>query len=108
MATYLIKSEKHFTRQEGDSADVEIIVPEIIDMSNYDARFVVKENNLRTIMDKKAGDISIQGQRITIPILPADTKGKTGKHRWELQINSTENIYTIGRGFFYIVSELIH
>ena len=95
MATYLIKSEKHFTRQEGDSADVEIIVPEIIDMGNYDAHFV-------------AVDISIQGQRITIPILPADTKGKTGKHRWELQINSTENIYTIGRGFFYIVSELIH
>ncbi len=109
MATYLIKREISITRQEGDTAEVTIIVPEVINMQNYNARFTVKNNSRRSLIDKKSqdGDIIITGQTITVPLLVADTKGKSGKHSWELEISSTNDVFTIGRGIFMIKSELI-
>ncbi|MBK6284973.1 MAG: hypothetical protein IPF54_22135 [Draconibacterium sp.] len=86
-----------------------IIVPEVINMLSYNARFSVKDNNRRTLIDKKSQDgvITIIGQTITIPLLIADTKGKAGKHSWELEISNTNEVFTIGRGIFIIISELI-
>lgn len=109
MATFLIKREITITRQEGDTADVVIVVPEVINMANYDARFSVKDSNGRTVFDKKSenAELTISGQTITIPLLIADTKRKAGKHRWELQITNATEVITIGRGVFVIVNELI-
>lgn len=110
MATYLIKKEYDITRQEGDTADVVIVVPDVIDMQNYDVQFSVKSNMGVTIFDKKTADgtITVAGQTITIPLLATDTKDNPGKYRWELQIsNNTPEVITIGRGVFLIVRELI-
>ena len=109
MATYLIKREITITRQEGDTADVVIVVPEVINMENYNARFAVKDNIGKTVFEKKSenSEMTITGQTITIPLLVADTKKKAGKHRWELQITNENEVITIGRGFFVIVNEII-
>lgn len=109
MATYLIKKEYDITRQEGDTADVVIIVPDILDMQDYQAQFAVKSNMGETIFDKKTaeGTATKTGQTITVPIAPADTKGKPGKYRWELQVTKINEVITIGRGVFLIVRELI-
>ena len=109
MATYLIKREITITRQEGDTADVVIVVPEVINMENYNARFAVKDNIGKTVFEKNSenSEMTITGQTITIPLLVADTKKKAGKHRWELQISNETEVITIGRGVFVIVNELI-
>jgi hypothetical protein len=110
MATYLIKKEITITRQEGDSADIVIVVPNVIDMSLYDAQFQVRDTTLRRLIISKTSNagISIAGQTLTIPLATDDTKNKAGKHRWELQLsNNTPEIITIGRGTFIIVNELI-
>ena len=109
MATFLIKREITITRQEGDTADVVIVVPDVINMTNYQARFSAKDSNGRTVFDKKSenAELTISGQTITVPLLIADTKRKAGKHRWELQITNENEVITIGRGVFVIVNELI-
>lgn len=109
MATYLIKREIQIARQEGDTADVVVVVPDVIDMGNYQARFVVKDSSRRAVIDKKSVDgvLTVTGQTITIPLLVADTKGKAGKHRWELQLTNATEVITIGRGAFVIINEII-
>jgi hypothetical protein len=109
MATYLIKREITITRQEGDTADVVIVVPDVIDMGNYEAHFSVKDNSRRTVMNKETGNGTayVSGQTITIPLAATDTKNKPGKHRWELQLTNETEVITIGRGNFVIVNEII-
>lgn len=109
MTTYLIKREISITRQEGDTADVVVVVPEILDMNSYSAQFQVRDTNRRTLFNKSSedGTIQISGQTITIPLLPEDTKNRPGKHRWELQIASQTQLITIGRGNFSIIHEII-
>lgn len=109
MATYLIKSEKTITRQEGDSADLGIIVPEALPLTApVSAKFVVKDVTGRTLITKTSPDaITISGQNITLAFQPSETKSKSGTHRWELEITTAGNTYTIGRGNFIIMKELI-
>lgn len=110
MATYLIKSEKSITRQEGDTADIVFVIPDIFDLSLYKFDFRVYDANNRTLISKNtvaAGIIKNQ-QTITIPLLVTDTKGKSGKHGWELEIsNDMPEVITIGKGPFIILSERI-
>jgi hypothetical protein len=112
MATYLIKREKPLTRQEGDfPAPIQFTVPGPdpgIDMSLFDLEFKVVDNSRRTVFHKKSadGDLTIDGQLVTIPLTETDTKRKPGKHKWEAQIkNGTTELITIGRGPFTIIPE---
>jgi len=110
MATYLIKKEKTITRQEGDTADIVIVVPDVLDMANYDAEFKVFSTQRRELISKKtaAGSAAKDGQTITIPLASADTKGQAGKHRWEMQlVNDTPEVITVGRGAFIIEREYV-
>jgi len=113
MATYLISSEITITRQEGDTADIVFTGPgaSVIDFTNYtEVTFAVKTNGQTAVFEKSIseGTISKNEQVITIPLLSADTKGKAGTHRWEMQIsNATPEIITIGKGRFVITSEII-
>ena len=109
MATYLIKRELTITRQEGDTADVVIVAPDVLDMDLYDVQFKVVDSSRRPVMNKTTagGTITKDGQTITIPLLTADTKNKAGKHSWEMQITTETEVITIGRGPFIIISETI-
>lgn len=110
MPTYLIKKEKPITRQEGDTAEVVVVVPDVIDMGSYEVQFKVTDSSRRAVFSKSsgAGTITVSGQTVTIPIAADDTKRKPGKHSWEMQItNNTPEVITIGRGPFVIVGEMI-
>lgn len=109
MPTYLVKSAKQIIRHEGDFADVAFTVPAALSLAAYDVRFVVKDNAGRTIMRKDTADgsITVASQEVMIPLLPADTKGKSGTHKWEAEVYDADGPVTIGYGQFVINAELI-
>ena len=108
MPTYLIKREIPITRQEGDTADVVFIVPEVLDMALYSVRFSVTNQLKKSKIFKSSENqnIIIGGQTLLIPLSSDDTKYHSGNYRWELELfNETEQI-TIGKGAFNIISEI--
>lgn len=110
MATYLVQSSISITRHEGDIADVVFTIPNPpLDITGYGVRFWVKDSSGRTIIRKDTVDatITVAGQLVTIPLLPADTKGHAGKHSWESEIYDINGPITIGYGPFVINAELI-
>jgi hypothetical protein len=109
MATYLVRAQKTITRHEGDIADISFIVPEILSLTGYGVRFHVKDSSGRSIMRKDTADgtITVAGQTANIALLPADTKGKAGTHKWEAELYNQSGPITIGYGPFVINAELI-
>lgn len=112
MATYLIESEINLVRQEGDTSDIQFKdIPVELNLAGATAKFEVKKK-LKTdtaIITKTTTEgIVIEGQDLTINLLPSDTKGQSGRWRWELQLTlSDTSIVTIGRGCLNILPELI-
>lgn len=109
MVTYNTARDIPLRRQEGDSSDLTVVVPSLLDMNGASVRFQVRDIAGRLVMDKGTGDASatVEGQTIYIPFLPVDTKRRGGVHRWELEVTIAGNVYTIARGPFDIVKELI-
>ena len=107
MATYLIGKEIKITRQAGDAASVQITVPNVLSMTGYTARFQVRNNAGRVLIDKSGDALTIVSQVIYIPLLPEDTKNRDGVHRWKLQVSNINGPITIGRGDFQIIKEMI-
>lgn len=107
MNTYRIKEEKSIVRQEGDNASIIIIVSNELLLTGYDIAFRVENKQGISVMSKTsiAGTLTVLNQQITIPLLPVDTLGHSGVHRWELELTSPLKI-TIGRGTFTIVPKL--
>lgn len=111
MALKYYKKDKTITAQEGDfPAPIVITVPVLLPMDGYNVTFCVIENTGRKMINKKSidGKIAVNGQRIQIDFEKADTLGKTGSHKWELQIDkpNIEKI-TIGGGDFVITKTII-
>lgn len=104
MTTYNIQKEITITRQEGDSSDLSINVPEILDITGATAIFQVRSMVDKIILSKS---IIPQGQQINCLFNPQDTEGKAGIHRWELELIWGERHITIGRGNFEIIKQLI-
>lgn len=104
MATYLISSEKTITRQEGDDADIVMTIPDEFSMTGATVIFQVEDSKGNVIFTKEPTPAL---QVITITIDAADTKGKYGNRRWELQVTKAGKITTLGRGDFIIVKEMI-
>jgi hypothetical protein len=110
MATYLIGSETEIKRQEGDTGDIIITMPESLSMTPYtQTKFQVKNLSGTVIINKSvsAGTITVSGQTITIPLLTTDTKGYAGQYRWELEISNSTEVITVAKGVFIIVEEII-
>jgi hypothetical protein len=109
MPTFLVERPITITRQEGDLADIVFTIPAILDTADYGIRFSVKDDKGRTVLKKDTAenDITVQYQKVTIPLLPADTKGKPGNHKWEVEIYKDNGPITIGYGPFAITPELI-
>lgn len=107
MATYIAGSDITITRQEGDTADLQIFVPSVIDISTFDIHFSVFTYAGTLLFKKELTDWVKDGQLITANITEGDTVAAAGNHRWELEISNPTNIYTIGRGNFVIKKQLI-
>jgi len=103
MATYLIAREITITRQEGDVADIVITVPAILSMTGRTVKFEVRNANGSVQLAKTGSSLTVTGQIISIPLLPADTEGKPGKFTWECEISDANGPITIGKGAFVIV-----
>jgi hypothetical protein len=109
MVTYNTARDIPLRRQEGDTSDLTVVVPSLLDMTTASVRFQVRDIAGRLLIDKSSADASatVEGQTIYIPFLPSDTKRRGGVHRWELEVTIAGNVYTIARGPFEIVKELI-
>lgn len=105
MSTYLIAAEKTITRQEGDDADIVIIIPDEFSMTGATVIFQVEDTKGNVIFTKTPTPAL---QIITITLAAGDTKGKYGNKRWELQVTKDSKITTLGRGDFIIVKEMIY
>jgi len=108
MATYIVATEITITRKEGNLADIAFTVPDIFSLTGKTVKFAVEDINGSSIMLKEGADVTIAGQLITIPLLPADTDNHAGKHRWEMNAYDAElQPITIGRGVFVIDKKLL-
>lgn len=111
MATYIIDREYQITRQEGDHADVVFEVPEALVLDGAtEVIFQVRSADGKLYINKStelAGGVTVAGQVIAIELVPEDTKRRAGAQKWELQVTVQGKVYTIGRGVFLIVNELI-
>lgn len=119
---YIVSKEIAITRHEGDTSEIQIIVPDVLPMSNFtEVIFQARENLVESgkiikgagslVFEKKksTGGILVDGQSIRIIIDSIDTKGKSGNHSWELEIsNDDPEIITIGKGIFKITREIIN
>lgn len=103
MATYIVKKWKKITRQEGDIADIVFIIPNIILLSNTAIKFTVVTPAMVKFIEKNNNDMVIDGQKITIPLLENDTKGKPYLGVWQLDIIRNGDTCTIGKGDFVII-----
>jgi hypothetical protein len=108
MTTILIAEEIHITRQEGDTATLRFIVPEVVSLVGRNIRLEVRTRAKELVFRKQGADWTVAGQNISANMLATDTRGYSGKHRWELQVNIAQTeVITIGRGNFTIEPELI-
>lgn len=111
MPTYRIAKPFDIRRQEGDTGEISITCPPILDLTQTPiTRFwVVDTRNGKLVFKKEGNTTNINGQKILINLAVADTKGSAGTHDWELEISNTDKsiVHTIGRGKFIIEKELI-
>ena len=106
MATYLKAPAITIKRQEGDTPDLEMEITGI-DISTFDIYFAVFRKNGEQLIEKKLTDWVKDGQFITAHFSEADTKGKAGRHDWEMEIVNESTIITICGGNFIIDGQLI-
>lgn len=105
--SFLIKEPFRIVRQEGDTGQIVFELPVEIPMADKEVKFQVKTSNQALVFEKLNADVTVAGQEVTIPLIAADTKGKYGKHIWELQVNSVSEIITVAKGPFEITREVI-
>lgn len=108
-----IATEIALTRQEGDTGSIVLIVPDVIDLSTFTVvKFCVFRSGVAFIykeLDDSSGDLTVDGQTITVVLNEEDTQGYKGTNYWECEIsgNPDEEIITIGKGEFIVLRERI-
>lgn len=94
MATYkkLIVVLEPF--QEGNRADIGVEVDVTkLSLTGLAASCELREKTGKLLWRKKTADstMTIAGQLVTIPLAPADTKGKPGVHNFEIDFLNAQN-----------------
>lgn len=111
MASYLLDSEIDLVRMEGDDSDVEITIDESLSIAGSDVTFEIHDRNGDAIISKTnavGGGITIAGQTITVTLLPADSTGYAGVHRYEFKIvTDLGKTYRICRGTFEFLEKTV-
>ncbi len=105
--SYLIKRPFKLTRQEANTGSVVFILPDEIPMAGKTATFVVVSKKGEQVFKKVFADMTLSGQTLTVPLLPADTRNWQGVHLWELKLYGGGDEITAGEGEFEITNKLI-
>lgn len=96
--------------QEGNEADFEFDIDTNFPIDIVkDITFQVKTTRGEILMSLRmsGGKISLNDRTIRIPISPADTKGKSGAHAYEIDfINQQDNPFATIGGTFTINKEI--
>lgn len=103
----LIDEEFDIVRQEGDSFYIafEVELADIV-LDGFTANFRMATNYGKAWINK-VDENAIMGQIIRFDFLKGETKGKSGRHKWELEIRKGDEVYTIGRGKMEILKQII-
>jgi hypothetical protein len=111
MASYLLDSEVDFTRMEGDDSDVEITISNDLNITGSSCKFEIQNRDKEVLITKESanpGEIIITGQTIKVILVPADTDGKSGTHRYEFKLLTADGkTYRICRGDFFILQKIV-
>ena len=106
----IIAANIDLSAQEGDTRMLEIEVPAIINMAGKNIHFAVFKGRqvlFEKINDGTRSDWTVTGQDIETKIEEEDTWERSGKWRYELEVWSGNNVYTIMKGDFTIEPQLI-
>ena len=108
MAT-ILAAKLNLVRQEGDTADLVIEVPEAIDMTDATVKFGIYDDLGEVIVEKSSeeDEIELDGQIIMVPVLSEDTEGFAGTHNYELEITVQGAIITILKGKIDVEKEYL-
>ncbi len=113
MSTFLIKSKIKITRQSGDDFEVIFNIPALIPLTDATLKFGVFSKNVfdktkaTSVLSKAGSDITIDGQKATIPFNSTETLNKFGVFIWELEVTIGGKISTIGTGDFELIKTVI-
>ena len=109
MATY-IPEKADLVKIEGNTFDIIITFPTILDLSLFD-EIILQIRNAGVLLVQKLlsdGTIIRTGQKITAKFTENDTLGKAGEHKWEIEFrNDTPEVITGCYGSIKINSKLI-
>jgi hypothetical protein len=105
--SYIVLEEIEMLRQAGDTGMIEFILPDILDPALFEIRFTVCRKCGTIVFEKEPSSWTKTGQNIKAPLTIADTTGKPGRHRWELELRSPTETITAAKGDFIILSEYI-
>jgi hypothetical protein len=109
MATYLPGKPFKITRHEGDTADIVFTVTSSINLAGMDVLFQVRNAYNDLVFSKSSaagGGMVVDGQVVRVSLLPVDTTGFPGTHKWELQVSSSIRVQTLVNGPFIINKEV--
>jgi len=110
--SYIVGFKIKIRRQEGDSGCVVYNVDPGISLIGKDVLFQVRDDNETLIFEKDStngtAEIEVVGQVITVKWLGSELVGHEGFHHWEMQITSTGEITTIGKGIYEIINEIAY
>jgi hypothetical protein len=109
MASYLLDSEVDLTRMEGDDSEVEIIVADVLDITGATVVFEIKDRDGDVLIQKTTSSgIVITDQNIKVTLVPADSNGKSGRHRYEFKLTTAGGkVYRILRGYFEFIPKTV-
>lgn len=89
--------------QEGNLASVDLEMDASFPLNGVGVSLQVRDTRGRLLVSKSTleGTIQVEGARVFIALLPEDTRGRAGKHLYEIDfINlSGQPFATIGGGF---------
>lgn len=109
MATY-IPANIDLVRREGNTFDIVITFPTILDLSTF-TEIKLQIKNASVLFIEKLfsnGTIIRDGQKIIVNFTENDTLGKSGEHKWEVELrNDIPEVITVCYGKINIVSKLI-
>lgn len=94
----IIAANIDITIQEGNTALLEIEFPEIFNIVTLNIHFEAFNSSGKSIIKKLNEDWQVAGQTIKTKITETETRGKSGTHRYELQLWNSSVIYSTIEG----------
>lgn len=109
-SSYIVRTPVAIQRQAGDTGSIVFIVPVALSLTGFTtALFQVRNFRDEVVFEKETPtDVTIVSQTITVNLASVDTTDidTTNLYDWELQISSTTEVITVGKGTLEILKEI--